>query len=803
MSGRVRGPGRARATDSGWAGWWRAADLGLLGVLVVVGSTLLIPAYGSAAPVLAAAAGAVVAAGTLVLADRFRLPWWAAVPVIGVGVLFVGSLIVAPDLRSFRVLPSAAGMVVVLRGSIGGWRELLTVAAPTGTAGALLVPPMLIGAVATALAGATLTTRRPTLALLFPAAALITFALFGDRAVGSTTTVAVVVPVVVAGMSWTVWVGARVRRRAVARAGGGSARSDTGSPGSGVAVTRRSLAARRVAISVAVLAVAALVGSLAATAGTPERTALRELVEVPLNPTSVSSPLSTFRTYTKDDADVVQLSVSGLPSGARLRLATLDSYDGRQFVVSDTGGPFVRIGRQRPGADSGPTAIVDVVVQNYPGPFLPLPGQLTQLDFAGPRAPTLADDLRYSEAAGTGLLPGGWQPGDQYTVQAPVPAQPAPADLANARPLAVPMPSSAAVPDLLRSAANRYVAGVTGAGAQVEAIRAGLAAEGLFSHGGQGEQRSAAGHGLDRMTAMITARPMVGDQEQYAALMALMVRSMGLPARVAVGFQPPAQGSDGASARTSAGTNGGDPSGSVELRGRDITAWVEVPFERYGWVAFDPTPSPDKPVADTEQQSPTERRAVTVEVPPALPQAPPEPVGAENANQRPDVPEPAAPAAANSGLPGLLLTILGWLALVLLVLALPIVAILGRKAVRRRSRRHAERATDQITGGWQELLDTAVDVGYRPVPWHTRAETAADLQAGGTLQVDWLAPAADAAEFAPGPVQPERARGYWREVDDRSAELLGALPWARRWRARLSLASLRRADQLRRRGSIR
>ena len=61
----------------------------------------------------------------------------------------------------------------------------------------------------------------------------------------------------------------------------------------------------------------------------------------------------------------------------------------------------------------------------------------------------------------------------------------------------------------------------------------------------------------------------------------------------------------------------------------------------------------------------------------------------------------------------------------------------------------------------------------------------------GVLQVDWLAPAADAAQFSPTPVDDERARSYWREVDDRSAELLGGLGFWRRWRARLSLASLR------------
>ena len=89
-------------------------------------------------------------------------------------------------------------------------------------------------------------------------------------------------------------------------------------------------------------------------------------------------------------------------------------------------------------------------------------------------------------------------------------------------------------------------------------------------------------------------------------------------------------------------------------------------------------------------------------------------------------------------------------------------------------------------------MDTAVDAGYRPAGWLTRSEVAHDLAEAGVLQVDWLAPAADAAQFSPTPVDDERARSYWREVDDRSAELLGGLGFRRHWRARLSLASLRR-----------
>jgi len=235
---------------------------------------------------------------------------------------------------------------------------------------------------------------------------------------------------------------------------------------------------------------------------------------------------------------------------------------------------------------------------------------------------------------------------------------------------------------------------------------------------------------------------------------------------------------------------------SVVLRGRDISAWVEVPFDGYGWVAFDPSPPPNKPDPETDQSNLTQRRAVTVEVPPALPQAQPDSVDAASANQRPEVDDQdSTDAEDDSSLLSLLLAILGWLALLLVVLALPVLVILAIKAARRRRRRRAEAPAAQIAGGWAELLDSAVDAGYRPVPWHTRTETATDLQTAGVLTVDWLAPAADAAEFSPGPVSPDRAAGYWREVDDRSAELLAGLPLWRRWRARLSLASMRRADR--------
>ena len=69
--------------------------------------------------------------------------------------------------------------------------------------------------------------------------------------------------------------------------------------------------------------------------------------------------------------------------------------------------------------------------------------------------------------------------------------------------------------------------------------------------------------------------------QQFASLMAVMLRSLGIPARVALGF---AQGT-----QVSADT------WSVTLK--QYHAWVEVPFQGYGWLAFDPTPRFNDPSA--------------------------------------------------------------------------------------------------------------------------------------------------------------------------------------------------------------
>jgi transglutaminase-like putative cysteine protease len=62
--------------------------------------------------------------------------------------------------------------------------------------------------------------------------------------------------------------------------------------------------------------------------------------------------------------------------------------------------------------------------------------------------------------------------------------------------------------------------------------------------------------------------------QQYATAMAVLVRELGIPARVAVGYRT--------------GTLQDD--GTYLVQSRDAHAWVEVFFEGYGWLPFEPTP---------------------------------------------------------------------------------------------------------------------------------------------------------------------------------------------------------------------
>ena len=76
--------------------------------------------------------------------------------------------------------------------------------------------------------------------------------------------------------------------------------------------------------------------------------------------------------------------------------------------------------------------------------------------------------------------------------------------------------------------------------------------------------------------------------EQFASTFAVMARSIGLPARVAIGFTPGQ--SDGV--------------GGYIVRSQHAHAWPEVWFDGIGWLMFEPTPGRGAPNASYTGVSP-------------------------------------------------------------------------------------------------------------------------------------------------------------------------------------------------------
>lgn len=203
----------------------------------------------------------------------------------------------------------------------------------------------------------------------------------------------------------------------------------------------------------------------------------------------------------------------------------------------------------------------------------------------------------------------------------------------------------------------------------------------------------AAGNGTEDLMDFLSAGPdgRRGYCEQFAAAMALLGRSLGIPSRVAVGFLRPSLVS----------------LDTYVYSAHDLHSWPELYFEGIGWIRFEPTPS-DRAVdvpAYTTRAFP-DREA---------PSAPSASAVAPDRN-RIDAPTSAPVAADRTGSSGSGggTPLLGWLAAGLVVLLLAGAPRLLRSAVRRQRWSPAHSPVAIIEAGWEELRDTAADLA---VPW--------------------------------------------------------------------------------------
>ena len=290
------------------------------------------------------------------------------------------------------------------------------------------------------------------------------------------------------------------------------------------------------------------------------------------------------------------------------------------------------------------------------------------------------------------------------------------------------------------------------------------------------------GHGNSAIEAFLRQR--VGYCEQFAGTFAAMMRSLGIPSRLAVGF-----------------TQGlAQPDGSLSVLGRNAHAWPEVWFDQYGWVSFEPTPGRGAPGAESytgvapaqdetvpgpgEGDDGAEAALVPATLPPpTIPQS--------------DlIPEAAAPAAPPSFSP-ISVRVEGpqpaYVAILIFVGLLG-VAALTPELVRRWRRRHPDPdVSKQVRDLWERALGAVEATGFRIDPSLTpveQARAAAPRLPVAARPLKSLASLATEATFAPE-----------QQVRELSLSTAPGEPGPRRWARqveRIAADSMTASGRLRR-----
>ena len=738
-----------------------ALDLGATALLLAVGIVGFAPTFDGPSYVIAAGGAAVLGLGVAALGTLLR---WGILAVSGATILvyaIFGGALALPATTIAGVVPTLDTFTQLALGVVTSWKRLLTTVAPVaGADGHLLVPFLLTLVAAVLTASIALRAKRPAWALL-PAAAF----LVAEIALGMSQPAQPIVQGIVFALVAIVWLAVR---QAWAPTNdvvsmGDDAPKETGT-------------ARRIIAAAAILGIAAGAGVATGAFATPTtRYVLRDVVIPPFDVREYPSPLQAFRGYVRDDREKPLFTVTGLPADGRIRLATLDAYNGEVYNVSNDGAgassAFTPV-RSNMSADAQGTPVtLHVEVEGLDGVWVPTAGSVTALGFEGGRADDLRRSAHYNEGTGTAVTTARLRDGDAYTIDAVLPSTPTDDALADVAFAPVAMPKQVGIPEEIAALAAKTVADAATPIEQVRALQGWLSESGFFSHGLEGEALSRSGHNAGRIETLLGSDQMVGDDEQYAVAMALMANEIGIPARVVMGFHPD-EDAAGAASFTATGDN--------------LHAWVEVAFAGAGWVPFDPTP-PEDQIPNDQSTRPRADPQPQVLQPPPPAQEPVDlpPTVADDQENEED------PNAGN-GILGAILAIGGLSLVILAILAAPLVAIGIVKARRRARRLAAERPADRVSGGWDELVDRAADLGAPVTGGATRTEDAAVLGAAfAEPAVTTLARDADAVVFGPGDPTPEDVSEFWRQVDELVAEMAAGTTRMARLRARWSLRSLR------------
>ena len=777
-SGRLR-PAAASAFAEGRPRWHFVLDAGALTVLLGLGILGFSLSFGGDPHYLAAGLGGVLLGLAIAAANaRFRLGLLITTALAFGGYMVLGTALAVPDAAIAGFIPSLESLRTLLLGVVFSWKDMLTVGVPVGTAGGVLIVPFLSSLI-TAVAAGVLTwrVRSPYWPLLPVLVLFVTGIAFSTNA--GFLTVERGIALTVVGIAWATFRRDALRRSNTRKVSVNRPEHDAGTAGKA--------RMRRLAAGAAVLA--ATVGITAAVsplvAAGDERRVLRNVVVPPFDPKAYVTPLASFRNFVKDKKDDALFTVKGLPKDARVRLAALDSFNGTNYTMDPNGsGSFSKVGDAKSintlAGSSDPVPAndytLDITIDDYQGYFVPGGRKTTGLSFA-PGSSGAASGLYFNSGTDTAVTTQGLSRGDSYTVQVSDPVKLEHGQLTQYDFARISLPEVTDVPPAVGAQANDLAADAPTAVDQVRQIEAHFQKKGAFSNGliADGQLPSVSGHGAARIRDLLTAKQMLGDDEQYAVAMSLMLRHLGIPSRVVMGFYPdPKSPENGA--------------GEIKILGKDVHAWVEVAFDRAGWVAFDPTPPKDNIPIPPDPENKSKPKPQVLQPPP-----PPQ----EPADLPPDSSPDALDADEKKNNPwliwGPILTAIGIAMIPVGILALPLLLIALLKARRRKARYTGGDPAQRVGGGWNEVLSLATDMGAAVDSRATRRETAAVVAeafpATGTTTT-LLAHRADASIFGAGQPSEDEARQYWEVVDGSLKEMTETVGFWRRQRARFSPRSL-------------
>jgi transglutaminase-like putative cysteine protease len=307
-------------------------------------------------------------------------------------------------------------------------------------------------------------------------------------------------------------------------------------------------------------------------------------------PSTVTSPMVSLKRQLLDLPDTVMFTATsndadGSPTRTYWRLSTLRKFNGTTWTSSSTYRPFDTSSALPPGPNrAAATQSQSVVIEGLRSAWLPLAYQARSFDAVSLDA-TAA--LGYDARGGAVLMAPLTGRGVSYR-QTSVSATPETAVAGqlfdagwNNDDLALPNSFPSSVADVAkRIAASADAAGAGDATAialrRLQTLQQFFRTQ--FTYSTNVPPPSSQN---DLETFVLTDR--AGYCEQFSGAFAAMARSLGIPARVAVGFSPGRLGADG----------------RFVVTGKNSHAWPEAYIEGLGWLPFEPTPGRGIPGAES------------------------------------------------------------------------------------------------------------------------------------------------------------------------------------------------------------